>query len=84
MDIPGSNKVDGTGPEHYDLAHLFIGAKLEVFGRQFVITGCDENVKTYLDESEVHLPDVCRDSIQHYFDTKQDFVEAPHVKVPVA
>ena len=56
LEIPGSSRVDGRGPEYYSLADLFIGAKLEVFGRQFVISGCDETVRKYLDESGVHLP----------------------------
>ena len=30
LDIPGSLRVDGRGPEHYTLAHIHIGARLEV------------------------------------------------------
>ena len=75
LDIPGSLRVDGRGPEHYTLAHIHIGARLEVtpsvvyhqyqqvvlhqvFGRQFSISGCDESVRRYLADSEVHLSDI--------------------------
>ena len=88
LDIPGSVKVDATGPEHYSLANLYIGARLEVFGRQFEITGCDEGVRRYLDTSEVHLPAVCRDSIQNYFQSREhnqsESEAATHVRIPVA
>ena len=88
LDIPGSVKVDASGPEHYSLANLYIGARLEVFGRQFEITGCDEGVRTYLDTSEVHLPSVCRDSIQSYFQSREqnqpETEAATHVRIPVA
>ena len=81
-------KVDATGPEHYSLANLYIGARLEVLCRQFEITGCDEGVRRYLETSEVHLPSVCRDSIQSYFQSRdQDQGEseaATHVRIPVA
>ena len=88
MDIPGSIKVDGTGPEHYSLANVYIGARLEVFGRQFEITGCDEGVKRFLDTSELHLPPVCRESIQSYFESRaqedQECRLTEHVRIPVA
>ena len=88
LDIPGSVKVDATGPEHYSLANLYIGARLEVFGRQFEITGCDEGVRRYLDTSEVHLPSICRDSIQSYFQSREEeqpeSEAATHVRIPVA
>ena len=126
LDIPGSLRVDGRGPEHYTLAHIHIGARLEVtytecyqqyhqvvfhqvFGRQFSISGCDESVRRYLADSEVrylqylyiyniyniyniyisaqvHLPAVCRDSIENFFASgaAEAGTEQPHVKVPVA
>ena len=88
LDIPGSVKVDNTGPEQYSLANLYIGARLEVFGRQFEITGCDEGVRRYLDTSEVHLPSVCRDSINSYFHSQEqnqpETEASTHVRIPVA
>ena len=78
--------MDGRGPENYTLANIHIGAKMEVFGRQFVITGCDETVRRYLDESGVHLPPICRESIEEFFAHGPSFDSAveKHVKVPVA
>ena len=86
LDIPGSLRVDGTGPEHYTLANVYIGASLSVFGREFEVTGCDEGVRRYLESSDLHLPSVCRDSIHQYLDTRgqAEESEAGHVRVPVA
>ena len=87
LDIPGSFRVDGRGPEQYTLANIHIGAVLEVFGRSFEITGCDESVKSWLEESEVHLPPVCRQSIEDYFmrgGADLALSTEQHVKVPVA
>ena len=85
LEIPGSSTVDARGPEFYSLSDLYIGAELSVFGRRFVITGCDETVKKYLDQSGVHLPAVCRESIDQYLATGDNSImEQKHVKVPVA
>ena len=87
LEIPGTSRVDGRGPEHYSLANIYIGAMLEVFGRSFEITGCDESVRRWLEESEVHLPPVCRQSIEEYFSRGGGNMESSteqHVRVPVA
>ena len=87
LDIPGSLKVDGTGPEHYTLANVYIGARLEVYGRQFEVTGCDEGVRRFLDTSDLHLPPVCRDSVQNYLEARgqgEEAQEPEHVRIPVA
>ena len=87
LEIPGTFRVDGRGPEHYSLANIYIGAMLEVFGRSFEITGCDESVRRWLEESEVHLPPVCRQSIEEYFSRGGGNMESSteqHVRVPVA
>ena len=83
--------MDGRGPEYYTLANIYIGANIHVFGRVFTVTGADEAVLKYLDESEVHLPAVCRDSLVQYLYNKGQQVtdrdsteEIKHVKVPVA
>ena len=91
LEIPGSSTVDGRGPEYYSLANLYIGAKMQVYGRMFTITGADEAVLKYIDESEVHLPAICRDSLVEYLANKQeektDGTNTEHIKsikVPVA
>ena len=87
LDIPGSVKVDGTGPEHYTLANVYIGARLEVYGRQFEVTGCDEGVRRFLETSDLHLPPVCRDSVHSYLQARgqgEQAQEPEHVRIPVA
>ena len=46
----------------------------------------DETVRRYLDESGVHLPPICRESIEEFFAHGPSFDSAleKHVKVPVA
>ena len=83
--------MDGRGPEYYTLANIYIGAKIHVYGRVFSVTGADEAVLKYLDESDVHLPAVCRESLVHFLNNKRQerghedgIEEIKHVKVPVA
>ena len=84
--------MDGRGPEYYTLANLYIGAKIQVYGRVFTVTGADQAVLKYIDESEIHLPAVCRDSLVQYLankeeqkasgETSTEYIKS--VKVPVA
>ena len=83
--------VDGRGPEYYTLANIYVGATIHVYGRVFTITGADEAVLKYLDESGVHLPAICRESIEKFLYNKEQagrYNEVPeeikHIKVPVA
>jgi hypothetical protein len=75
--------VDGRGPEYYKLDHLHPGAELRVFGRTFRVTGADRAVLSYLEDSGVHLPAVCRDSLLEALDRGEE-PERKHVKLPVA
>ena len=43
LDIPGSLRVDGRGPEHYTLANIHIGARLEVTPSVVVSTSYNIN-----------------------------------------
>ena len=135
LDIPGSLRVDGRGPEHYTLAHIHIGARLEVTPSVVVSTsyyinkmssircsgGCSPSaavtracgatwqtrrctcqistisihlhicsiytstIYIYI-FAQVHLPAICRDSIENFFASgaAEAGTEQPHVKVPVA
>ena len=80
--------MDGRGPEYYTLANLYIGAKIQVYGRVFTVTGADQAVLKYIDESEIHLPAICRDSLVQYLadkasgETCTEYIKS--VKVPVA
>ena len=124
LDIPGSLRVDGRGPEHYTLANIHIGARLEVTPSVVVSTSYNINklssircsgdsspsagvtracgatwqtrrsdiyniytstIYIYI-SAQVHLPAVCRDSIENFFASgaAEAGTEQPHVKVPVA
>ena len=90
LEIPGSITVDGRSPEYYSLANIYIGAELHVYGRLFRITGADEAVLKYMEESEIHLPSICKDSLVKFFEDRAHQVnlgiseEEQHVKLPVA
>ena len=72
---PGSSSIDHSSPEYYGLEHFYIGSQLEVFGRRFRLTGADEAVLRYMEQEDIHLPDICRASLVQLHREKEEEAE---------
>jgi EF-hand domain-containing protein 1 len=64
---PGSSLSDPAEPAFYDIKHLYVGSKIEILSRAFVLLDADEYVFNYMetDPARFKYSDVyqCREKI---------------------